>query len=77
MLDNAQDLVFLFRDVLRSLNVTIRYLAIRAKGLGIITDLEVGSDGYLYTLSSYNRDGIIFRIVPVYNISDKINELVR
>lgn len=77
MLDNAQDLVFLFRDVLRSLNVTICYLAIRAKGLGIITDLEVGSDGYLYTLSSYNRDGNIFRIVPVYNISDKINELVR
>jgi glucose/arabinose dehydrogenase len=35
-----------------------------AKGLGIITDLEVGPDGYLYVLSFPKHDGTIFRISP-------------
>jgi aldose sugar dehydrogenase len=35
-----------------------------ANKLGVITDLEVGPDGYLYVLSDFRRDGTIFRIVP-------------
>ena len=35
-----------------------------ANKLGVITDLEVGPDGYLYVLSDFRRDGTIFRISP-------------
>jgi glucose/arabinose dehydrogenase len=34
-----------------------------ASGLGIITDLEVGPDGYLYG-TSFDTDGSIFRLSP-------------
>lgn len=34
-----------------------------AEGLGTITDMEVGPDGYLY-LINYEEDGSLFRIVP-------------
>ena len=36
-----------------------------AHGFGIITDLEVGPDGYLYVVSLDH--GAIYRIVPRYN----------
>ena len=39
--------------------------AIFAQGLGRITDIEVGPDGYLYVLSSYHSKATIFRISPV------------
>lgn len=35
-----------------------------AKGMGLITDLEIGPDGYLYILSFLKHDGTIFRITP-------------
>ncbi len=35
-----------------------------AKGMGTITDLEKGPDGYLYVLSFLDHDGTIFRIRP-------------
>ena len=36
------------------------------QGLGIITDMETGPDGYMYVLSFYYPNtGIIYRIVPV------------
>ncbi|HEX9318539.1 MAG TPA: PQQ-dependent sugar dehydrogenase [Nitrososphaeraceae archaeon] len=38
-----------------------------AKGLGTITDLEVGPDGYLYVLADHDRQGTIFRINRVDN----------
>ncbi len=38
-----------------------------AKGFGIITDLEVGPDGYLYILADHDRDGTIFKINRVDN----------
>jgi hypothetical protein len=34
-----------------------------AKGMGLITDLEIGQDGYLYVLSFFKHDGTIFRIL--------------
>jgi aldose sugar dehydrogenase len=40
--------------------------AIVASNLGIITDLEVGLDGYLYGIS-YGEEGKIFRIIPAIN----------
>jgi aldose sugar dehydrogenase len=36
-----------------------------ARGLGQITDIDVGPDGYLYALSSYMDKATIFRIVPI------------
>lgn len=36
-----------------------------ANKLGVITDLEVGPDRYLYVLSDFRRDGTIFRISPI------------
>jgi aldose sugar dehydrogenase len=36
-----------------------------AKGLGTITDVEVGPDGYLYVVSHFG--GSIYRIVPMNN----------
>ena len=35
-----------------------------AKGIGLVTDLQVGPDGYLYVLaySSINRDSVLFKI---------------
>jgi glucose/arabinose dehydrogenase len=38
-----------------------------AKGFEIITDLEVGPDGYLYVLADHDRDGTIFKINRVDN----------
>ncbi|HEX9317398.1 MAG TPA: PQQ-dependent sugar dehydrogenase, partial [Nitrososphaeraceae archaeon] len=35
-----------------------------AKGLGLITDLETGPDGYLYVLAFFKHDGTIFKILP-------------
>lgn len=35
-----------------------------AKGMGLITDLETGPDGYLYVLSFLKHDGTIFKILP-------------
>jgi glucose/arabinose dehydrogenase len=46
-----------------------------ANKLGVITDLEVGPDGYLYVLSDFRRDGTIFRISPTdYVTSTTKNE---
>ena len=36
--------------------------AVFARGLGVITDMEVGYDGYLYLVS--HSEGKIYRIVP-------------
>lgn len=35
-----------------------------ATGIGLITDLEIGPDGYLYVLSFPKHDGTIFKIFP-------------
>jgi glucose/arabinose dehydrogenase len=35
----------------------------------VITDLEVGPDGYLYG-TTYNEDGTVFRVLPVTAITD-------
>ena len=35
-----------------------------SRGLGGITDIEVGPDGYLYVLSNYVNKATIFRIMP-------------
>jgi aldose sugar dehydrogenase len=35
------------------------------KGFGVITDLQVGPDGYLYVLVYDKDDGRIYRISPV------------
>jgi len=35
-----------------------------SKGLGTITDIEVGPDGYMYVLSKYMDKATIFRIAP-------------
>jgi aldose sugar dehydrogenase len=45
-----------------------------ASKLGIITDLEVGPDGYLYVLAEYRRDGTIFRISPIDHITNANDE---
>ena len=34
------------------------------KGFGVITDLQVGPDGFLYVLSYDKVDGRIYKIVP-------------
>jgi glucose/arabinose dehydrogenase len=39
----------------------------------VITDLEVGPDGYLYVLN-YNMDGSIFRILPELDLSNSLEE---
>jgi aldose sugar dehydrogenase len=39
----------------------------------VITDLEVGPDGYLYVLN-YNMDGSIFRILPELDLSTSLEE---
>lgn len=36
-----------------------------AGGMGLITDIDVGPDGYLYVLSNYKGKPTIFRITPV------------
>jgi glucose/arabinose dehydrogenase len=36
------------------------------KGFGVITDLQMGPDGYLYVLG---YDGTIYRIVTSFNLS--------
>lgn len=38
-----------------------------ARGLGEVTDIDVGPDGYMYTLSNYMDKVTIFRIVPINN----------
>ena len=38
-----------------------------ARGLGEITDIDVGPDGYMYALSNYMDKVAIFRIVPINN----------
>jgi len=35
-----------------------------AKGLGAVTDIEVGPDGYMYVLSKYKSEATIFKIAP-------------
>lgn len=40
-----------------------------ANKLGVITDLEVGPDGYLYVLSDFRRDGTIFKISQIDNMT--------
>jgi aldose sugar dehydrogenase len=37
-----------------------------AREIGLVTDLQVGPDGYLYVLtySSIDRDAILFKITP-------------
>jgi aldose sugar dehydrogenase len=39
------------------------------KGFGIITDLEVGPDGYLYVVSGFRKtdEGSVYRIIPNFN----------
>jgi aldose sugar dehydrogenase len=39
-----------------------------AQGLGGITDIDVGPDGYLYVLSNYMGKPTIFRIVPIQSL---------
>ena len=38
--------------------------AIFGHGFGVITDIEVGPDGYLYVLS-FGKEGNLYRIVPI------------
>jgi glucose/arabinose dehydrogenase len=35
-----------------------------AKGIGLVTDIQVGPDGYLYVLTSIKHDAVLFKIVP-------------
>jgi hypothetical protein len=35
-----------------------------SKGLGKITDIKVGPDGYMYVLSNYMDKATVFRIAP-------------
>jgi aldose sugar dehydrogenase len=35
-----------------------------SKGLGAVTDIEVGPDGYMYVLSNYKSKATIFKIAP-------------
>jgi aldose sugar dehydrogenase len=35
-----------------------------AKGIGLVTDVQVGPDGYLYVLTSIKHDAVLFKIVP-------------
>jgi glucose/arabinose dehydrogenase len=35
-----------------------------AKSIGLVTDLQVGPDGYLYVLTSIKHDTLLFRITP-------------
>jgi len=39
------------------------------EGFGIITDLEVGPDGYLYVVSGFRKtdEGSVYRITPNWN----------
>jgi aldose sugar dehydrogenase len=48
-------------------NISENQDIIWGKGFGIITDIQVGPDGYLYILSvNLPQDrGTIFRIVPI------------
>lgn len=41
--------------------------AVFGQGFGVITDIEVGPDGYLYILSYHKDKGEIYRIIPKYN----------
>jgi hypothetical protein len=40
--------------------------AVFGHGFGVITDIEVGPDGYLYVLS-FGKEGNLYRIVPATN----------
>jgi hypothetical protein len=48
-------------------NISENQAIIWGKGFGIITDIQVGPDGYLYILSINlpQERGTIFRIVPI------------
>jgi len=35
-----------------------------AKGIGLVTDIQVGPDGYLYVLTSIKHDAVLFKIKP-------------
>ena len=45
--------------------------AIFGQGFGVITDIEVGPDGYLYILS-FGKEGNMYRIVPATVKSEEI-----
>jgi glucose/arabinose dehydrogenase len=38
--------------------------AIFGRGFGVITDLQVGPDGYLYVLSYDKEDGRVYKVIP-------------
>ena len=38
-----------------------------AQGIGTITDMDIGPDGYMYVLSNFMGKSTIFRIVPIQN----------
>ena len=35
-----------------------------ANGIGLVTDVQVGPDGYLYVLTSIKHDAVLFKIIP-------------
>jgi glucose/arabinose dehydrogenase len=47
--------------------------AIFGHGFGVITDIEVGPDGYLYILS-FGKEGNMYRIVPAAASSEEISK---
>jgi glucose/arabinose dehydrogenase len=57
------DLKGLLNDKIADSNEELEDI-IFSRGLGGITDIEVGPDGYLYVLSNYVNKATIFRIMP-------------
>jgi aldose sugar dehydrogenase len=45
--------------------------AVFGHGFGVITDIEVGPEGYLYILS-FGKEGTLYRIVPVANSEEEM-----
>ena len=45
--------------------------AVFGHGFGVITDIEVGPDGYLYILT-FGKEGTLYRIVPVVNSEEEM-----
>jgi aldose sugar dehydrogenase len=59
-------------DKIGSIEELEQQRAIFGHGFGVITDIEVGPDGYLYVLS-FGKDGNLYRIVPATaNSSEEI-----
>jgi glucose/arabinose dehydrogenase len=61
------------RDLVADNNEELQDI-IFASGLGRITDIEVGPDGYMYVLSAYKDKATIFRIVPAVAEKDWVSD---